>query len=203
MKSNNPLVNSEESAAQFRSFKTGSEAAFRYFFHQNIRAIFTYTRNMVRNDVIAEDITQDCFIKLDQNRDKINDVEHLKKYLYTVARNAVLSYFVDLKKQQSTERSWADFQYQWAYQYDDVEMIRDRTLGMIYDHIDQLPPKRKEVFMLSFHKRMAPGEIARELDISESTVYNHLYKAYQYFAKVIPSDLFVLLLLIGWNSLKK
>ena len=57
--------------------------------------------------------------------------------------------------------------------------------------IESLPPKRKEIFILSREKGLSNREIADQLNISVSTVENQMNKSLKYLRELIASLLFI------------
>jgi RNA polymerase sigma factor (sigma-70 family) len=169
----------------FRLFKEGDGVAFRSFYDLYHRPLYVFILNLLHNDTIAEEITDDVFVLLWNDRDRINDPRHLISFLYLVARRQTIAHLVKLKKQAGLEAAWAKYSYEWATQFDEVELARDKVLSLILQHVDNLPPKQKEVFLLSFSRRMDVRSIAEELGTSEKNVYKHLSKAYQYFKNLL------------------
>ncbi len=187
---------SNEIIQQFDLFKEGNGPAFSFFFKLYNRSLYVFVLNLLHSDAIAEEITDDVFVLLWNNRDDINDPNHLVNFLYFVARRLAIAHLVNLKKQVELETAWAKYQYEWATQFDEVEMTKDKILSLIFQHIDKLPPKQKEVFLLSFSQRMDVQSIAKQLGTSEKNVYKHLSKAYQYFTTVFPRNHMVFILLM-------
>jgi len=196
MPSNQPHRNIAEINQQFALFKEGDGRAFNFFFALYNRPLYVFISNLLHSDVVAEEITDDVFVLLWNDRDKINDAHHLVNFLYLVARRQAIAHLFQLKKQVKLEEAWAKYQYEWATQFDEVEMTKDKILALIFQHIEHLSPKQKAVFLLSFSERRSVKEIAKLLGTSEKNVYKHLSKAYQYFTTVFPRNHLVLILVM-------
>ena len=67
----------------------GSKQAFTAIYNKYVGRIFNYVCAMTRDEVLAEDITQFCFMKLWERRKEIRPDENFAAYLYVIARNAV------------------------------------------------------------------------------------------------------------------
>ena len=63
-------------------------------FHKELKS---YIAKTIHNEVDADDIMQEVFIKIIQNIHKVNKAENLRQYLYGIVRNTINDYF---KKQQ-------------------------------------------------------------------------------------------------------
>jgi RNA polymerase sigma factor (sigma-70 family) len=185
MLNNNPKHTAADILRQFNLFKEGNAHAFKFFYDLYNRPLYVFILNLLHTETIAEEIIDDVFVLLWNDRDKINDAHHLANFLYLVARRLTIDHLVKLKKQVQLEAAWAKYQYEWATQFDEVELAKDKVLSLIFQHIDKLPPKQKEVFLLSFIQRMDVRRIAELLGTSEKNVYKHLSKAYQYFKNLL------------------
>lgn len=185
-----------EMPEQFSLFSKGNGRAFKYFYDLYHRSVYLYIFNLIHSSAVAEEIIDDVFVLLWNDREKIKDANHLVNFLYLVARRMSIAHLVNLKKQVELEEAWAIYQYEWATQSDEVEIAKDKILSLIFEHIGNLPPKQKEVFLLSFTERMDVRSIARHLGTSEKNVYKHLSRAYEYFTTVFPRNHLVLILLM-------
>lgn len=197
--SNSPGRTPEE---LFGPFKDGDERAFKFFYELHHRPLFLFVRNFLREDAVAEEVTNDVFIRLGKDRTRIADTEHLENYLFLVARHFTLKKLVRLKKQLKDQAEWARYNYDWLTQFDDVEMVRDKALSLIYQFIHRLPEKQQEIFILYFAKRMKVKSIAKLMDTSEKNVYKHLDKARQYFILLFSRNpLTIILLITIWSTI--
>jgi RNA polymerase sigma factor (sigma-70 family) len=187
MQKNNPGPTTADIHRHFQLFKDGEGLAFKFFYDLYNRQIYVFILNLLHSDAIAEEITNDVFVLLWDDRDKINDPHHLSGFLYLVARRQTIAHLVKLKRQTELEATWAKYQYEWATQFDEVEIVKDKIITLIIQHIDTLPPKQKEVFLLNFTQRMDVRSIAEKLGTSEKNVYKHLAKAYEYFKNLLQT----------------
>ena len=60
--------------------------------------LLRFSYSIVRSHEMAEEIVSDVFIKLWQIRDKLLEIENLKVYLYTIAKNFSLNYIAKNNK---------------------------------------------------------------------------------------------------------
>ncbi|HEY6901359.1 MAG TPA: sigma-70 family RNA polymerase sigma factor [Puia sp.] len=186
----------------FPLFKEGDERAFKFFYELHHRPMFLFIRNFLRDDEVAEEVTNDVFIRLGKDRKRIVSPLHLEKYLYLVARHLTINKLVRLKKQLKEQADWAQYHYDWLTQFDDVEMTRDKALSLIYQYIHQLPERQQEIFILYFAKRMKVKSIAKLMNTSEKNVYKHLIKARQYFILLFSRNpLMIILLMTIWSTM--
>ncbi|MBS1604458.1 MAG: RNA polymerase sigma factor [Bacteroidetes bacterium] len=176
--------------------KKGNGGAFKFFYDLYHRSLYGYVFNLIHNGTVAEEIIDDVFVLLWNDRKKIKDANHLVNFLYLVARRMAIAHLVNLKKQVEMEEAWATYQYEWVTQFDEVELAKDKILSLIFQHIENLPSKQKEVFLLSFAERLDVHSIAKRLGTTEKNVYKHLAKSYEYFTTVFPRNHMVFTLLM-------
>ena len=115
----------------------------------------------------AKDITQECFIRLWENR---KNVENPAAYLFRSVRNGSINY---IKRNKSSDISDMDFSSEEEESLDDI-LEHFRKLEEIYRKVNDLPGKCKEVYNLVYYKKMKIAEVASCLNISENTVKTYL-----------------------------
>ena len=135
----------------------------------------------MKNDE-AHDIVQEVFLNLLEKDDKKLDESTLNAYLYKAVQNKC----VDALRHRTVKDQYASsagkklLQTESEYFYTSRNEIEDGLLAkelqeQIDSAIETLPPKGKEVFKLYFDHQKTAAEIASILDISRSTVENHIY----------------------------
>ncbi|RNL92961.1 sigma-70 family RNA polymerase sigma factor [Sinomicrobium pectinilyticum] len=72
----------------------------------------------------------------------------------------------------------------------------EKLIKQVFDTIEQLPPKCKEIFMLSKKSGLTNIEIAEYLGISINTVENQIGKAFKVLRKSITKGFYTLFLLM-------
>lgn len=120
----------------------------------------------------AEDIVQQAFADVWEKIQGGTIIENLKAYLYRAVRNRSLT-FVSNSYDTTTTDEFPEIE-----DMSEEERIhcaeRDARL---WEAIDRLPSKRKNIFLLSKRDGLKYQEIARELNLSVKTVENQMGKA--------------------------
>ena len=134
----------------------------------------------------AEDVVQDVFEELWKRKDSMEIGDQIQAFLY----RAVYTRSLNVLKHRNIESGYMAIVEEINqkrvefYQPDNNEVIRrieDRELKKeIYDAINELPDKCKEVFKLSYLHDMKNREIADTMGVSLRTVEAHMYKALKY-----------------------
>ena len=152
----------------------------------------TYTSSHLHNSVKAEDATQDVFLKIWRNRHNLLEGENVNSYIYMTARRVVLDIYRDEKYAQR-HKEWAESnRSEESVEVSCVNEIEDIAARMI----ECMPPKRKEVFMLSRRNGLTAKEIADKMDLSVNTVNKHIALALSSLKKKLNDYLSILVLLL-------
>ena len=126
---------------------------------------------MVRSKEIAEEITDDVFVKLWANRHHITEIENLTVYLYVAVKNRSLNAL----SQKAKELIAAPFDYldttldEFAADPYDI-MITSEMMTSMQHAIDDLPPRCKIIFKLIREDGLKYKDVADILTISVSTI---------------------------------
>lgn len=156
---------------------TADPDAFESIFRRLSEPVFRYVRRMVPDEAQAHDITQDTFAKLWSMHERLSSVDSLRAYVFRMARNRVYN-------QQREERTRRNSRAQIREkapppsspapdQALDANLLRKRIDGWI----QELPDRQREAFTLRRQQELSHDAIAAIMDISPSTVNNHIVRA--------------------------
>jgi RNA polymerase sigma-70 factor (family 1) len=159
-----------------KSFLNGDDLAYKAIYDRYWQLLYRHARYMLKNDEDAKDVIQEVFTDLWQrsNEQLVNFT--LSAYLYTTTRNKILNIIKHLK----VEAKYAhELQYKSLLateSADDLAITKELT-AMIEAGIESLPPKMREVFLLSRAANKSYKEISFELSISDKTVKKQVSNA--------------------------
>ena len=145
-----------------------------------------FSFSIVKSKEAAEEIVSDVFIKLWQIRAKLGEIENLKVYLFTIAKNFSINYI---------HRNYKNV----SYCIDDIDIdpvvsignpedlyISSELVNRIRHAIRELPPQCRLIFQLVKEEGMQYKEAAEILNISVLTVRNQLAIAVRKLAVLLP-----------------
>ena len=126
----------------------------------------------VRSREDAHEIVNDTFMAIWDMRNDLIEGQSLKPLLYTIVRNKSLNWL----KKKKIELNDFDFAYEVASdQVSAIDLLQAKeTEQQVHRLIEQLPPKCRQIFVLSRREYMSNKEIAAVLEISEKTVENQI-----------------------------
>lgn len=129
----------------------------------------------------AEDVVQELFLTLWNNRKKIAIVENVSGYLYKMARNLALNHI----RTQTNYKTILDNQEEQLPYCEENSLETEEFRMALYDCINLLPGRCKEVLLLHRVKGLKQKEIADQLSISVKTIKNQIWASLQRLKKCL------------------
>lgn len=179
----------------YEELKRGKEYAFDFLFNYYYPGLCVYAQNMMSlSEELAKDIVQDVFVKLWDDREKLNIQFSVRSYLFVSVKNKCFDVLRkknrDIKVQElSNEHDVADESFE-TFVLSELETLFNKSLN-------KLPERCREVFELSRINGLKNREIAVKLNISEKTVENQVTKALHILKEELK-DYLPLLALFGF-----
>lgn len=162
----------------FERLKRGDRSAFDALYDSRAAQVYGFFRRTLFDKSLAEDLTQEFFLRLWKYRETIDTDRNFDAWLFTVARNLVY--------REGRQMLLAD-EYS-RHQQIDEDSHMDST-GDVVDYvfasefveriIETMPPARREVYRLK-QQGFSVGEIAERLGIAYKTAETQLYNANQF-----------------------
>jgi RNA polymerase sigma-70 factor (family 1) len=170
----------------FILFQKGEEKGFDYFYHQYFRPLLYYALSILNEQGLAEDVLEDCFVKLWEKRMTIEGAATIKPYLYTAVRNTCFNL---LNREKHKSRYITHFKNTEEQFETDVtqKIITAESKQQVYKAIETLPPKHRKLIKMIYLEEKKLKEVASELNLSLSTVKNQKAKAIQLLKEQLPN----------------
>lgn len=177
---------------------TGDKLSFSKLFNRYYAPLCSYAATFLKYSEVAEEVVQESFIKIWENRVNIRIEMSMRAYLYRTVHNNCISYIRGeiVNRKQSSEIREEILKHATIV----TNELSDETLDMIICDeleiflqkvIDNLPGQCNKIFNLSRHGRLSNKEIADIMGISVNTVKTQLSRAfcklraaYDYFKKI-------------------
>jgi RNA polymerase sigma-70 factor (ECF subfamily) len=154
------------------------ELLFKHYYSPLCRTV----NRIVRDTDAAEDLVQDVFMKVWNNRQTLEINVSMKSYLYRSAINSALNYLEKNKRQSPLEEvSFSEPSANNTEEWMNAAEVQQR----VHEATEALPPACKTIFILSRHENMSYKEIADTLQISPKTVENQMGKALKHFREYL------------------
>jgi RNA polymerase sigma-70 factor (ECF subfamily) len=161
-------MNNPEEIDLFERIKKGDEKAFEKLFHKYYGILSSFATKIINDDVAAEEIVQDLFVKLWEKREQLFIETSLKNYLFRSIKNLCLNFIQHNKtKIRHAQMVLSEVESNLS---DDSNYPEVDLFVKIEESINSLPEKRREIFRLSRQEGLKYHEIAQKLNISIKTV---------------------------------
>lgn len=162
--------------------RTGDTDAFGVLFEQYQGPIFNYLYRMVSDRDLAEDLTQDTFIKAYKALPKTSEDIAFKAWLYRIATNTAISHM-----RRGKIIRWLPFVGEHETRAERVDSQVSRTTD-ISVALNQLPPHYASILLLRHYQGLSLAETAQSLEITENAAKLRLFRARKAFAKIYEDD---------------
>lgn len=168
-----PTYNEDELWLQLAN---GNEEAFSRIVHHYYPRLLPFAIKITKSKHIAEEIVQDVFLRLWENRVDMQDISLPGAWLFRVAGNLSLNW---LKRAALEGRILQQLKPQESGDMVNEYLDFRQSSEQLKAAVNNLPEQQKKIFKLSKEDGLSNQEIANLLGLSVSTVKNHLTRALQ------------------------
>jgi len=161
-----------------RKLKNGDIDAFNGIFYAFSSKLYHFAYGYLKSKEDAEEMVQEIFSKIWDKRTDIKEEYEFRSYLFSIAFNYIKKHF----RSKALINKYAEFATTNNPESEQIqEDVNYASLKLRVDQlVDQMPEKRKAVFFKSRVEGKNSKEIAAEMNISPSTVENHLNQALRF-----------------------
>ena len=155
----------------------GEEKAFEQVMETYYKKLLIYAYSFTNDYPQAQDIVQNVFLRLWERRQNINIRESFQGLLYKSVYN---EYIDDYRRKKSSIIINEAYKLALNYAVEDTnyQLVEDK-IALIKKEVEHLPPRCKQIFLLSKQDGLTNSEIATYLDISIKTVEYQIAQAYR------------------------
>ena len=183
----------KEDILLLKKFKNGDDSAFDQIYMRWFTPIYALLKRITNSAPDAEDITQEVFFTLWNNRDMIDTGKGVKSYLFSTARYQAFDLF---RKQKAANNYIA---YESSYniiEEDPHKIVETKELELLVEYaILSMPKQRREIFLLNYKDGLSPSEISQRLNIVPHKVSDQLYQARKHLKDILVT--YIVAIIIG------
>lgn len=129
----------------------------------------------VKNEVIADDILQESFMKIHAKLHTLKEVSKLKSWVFSITRNSIMDYFRATNNKIEITHLEPEIEQEISHEHTE----KDCLLGILKN----LPKKYRDPLFLSDIRGLKQSEIAKQLNIPLPTVKSQIQRARKQIAK--------------------
>ncbi len=154
----------------------GNPSAVEDLYNVYYPRLYNFSKKFLKLDEGIDDILQEVFLKIWQNRKRIKAADSFNAFIFTITRNLLLNELRnrlnDYKMKERIGKLAVSVEYSFIEQSEYRDLKEKVDLA-----IDELPIRQKEIFTLSRIQGYSHKEIAETLNITTKTVEFHLAKS--------------------------
>jgi len=177
--------------------KSNDSRVFDHLFSEYYTQLQYFAERLISNREEAQDIVITAFRKFWSIKDNFQTANNIKAFFYITVRNQCLDYlrykqrFNEVKKEYETHLLSAD-----ELQHTDSLIIETDLINKIYQEVQKLPNRCREIFILTYFKGLKTKEIATALQISESAVTTQRSLAIKYLKHAFSQEGYIFFCLV-------
>ena len=152
----------------------GDIDSFKYFFDRYYNDLCNFVNIYLHNQALSEEIVQDIFVFFWETKNKLKINSSVKSYLYSVSKFKSLNLLRDTQTHRKIVEKIGRTESSQTTEMDGSYIDNDEFRKILKVAFDQLPPKCREIFLLSKQEELSNKEIADRLGISVKTVENQM-----------------------------
>jgi RNA polymerase sigma-70 factor, ECF subfamily len=151
--------------------------AFERLFHHYYNNLCKYALKLVNVEMVAEELVSDVFLKMWNNRNRIDIQTSFQSYIFRSVHNQALDYLRSQYARQA--QKFEDIDYKCTMTSDNPEqvMILRETDDKIEKAIEKLAPQARLIFRMSRDQGLKYREIADALNLSIKTIETQMGRA--------------------------
>ena len=183
------------------NLKKGNEDAFVYLMNTYHDKLCVYARGLTKDHYTAQDIVQNVFLRVWEQRKKLNSSLNLNNFLYKSIYNEFIDHYRKIKLLTPLEEEHIK-QLNTIVSEQKASEI-DRLVELVKQEIENLPPKCKSVFTMGKLEGLTYVEIAEHQQVSIRTVEMHMSRAFEIIRKKIGDKTNTILFMLFGISFKQ
>jgi RNA polymerase sigma-70 factor (ECF subfamily) len=164
----------------------GNKAAFDQLFSANWDLVYSAALVLIKSPEIAGDISQDVFLSLWENRQKVIVIENIKGFLC----NSVKFLVHKRLRRMKVEDAYAQY---LAYKSSTIPtapehehlLITKQLQASLQEGIAQLPPQQQRAFKLSREQGLTHEQISELIGVSKKTVKDYIVRSIAYLRQYL------------------
>jgi len=148
--------------------------------------VWNYAYSITRKWDMADDITQDVFIKVYRHIDSFRRDASVKTWLLTITRNTAIDYQRSAFIRKVTLSDWLE--ERGEHRSVEQDLMEKWNINEMWDMVLKLPTKYREAIILFAHHQLSMKEMAEVLGVTEGTVKSRLFHARKKLSKMKESS---------------
>lgn len=172
-----------------KRYADGDERAFQVLFQRYGQRLYNYFLQHLGNREQAEDLLQDCFIRLIRSRDQYRPDNRFKGWIFTIAANLLRDRYRQKGREQRRREAIsgaAEIPGGAASPLPpDITVEQSEVNALLTRALQQLPEAQRHVIILAKYQGFSFEEIGQMLGCSGSAAKQKGYRAMQQLKEIL------------------
>ena len=179
--------NIQEEDLLLKAAALGNANAFEKLYDSYHNSILKFAITFLKSADLAEDTTQEVFIKIWDKREDLQNVNSFKDYLFITARNHIYNVIKKIARENNFKSALLS-NYKVEPGTAEDSLVDKDYQEFIEKVLNNLPPQTREVFQLCRNQNKTYEEVAEQLGISRNTVKKHMVRSHKAFTDSINQN---------------
>ncbi|WEK17913.1 MAG: RNA polymerase sigma-70 factor [Candidatus Pedobacter colombiensis] len=176
----------EQEPELLKQLTQGSSEAFTKIYNAYSQRIYANILHLVKDPDLAQEFLQDVFMRLWENRATIDSNLSFQSYLFRTSSNLVYDYMRREKVKTQVQNYLIHVGTELHTDQED-ELAYKQSKVILDTTISKLPPMRRQVYQLCKIEGISYKEVSEQLNISTSTINDHIVKATKFIKEEFMS----------------
>ena len=169
--------NKELMKGTWQGFLSGDNESFMVLYNEYVSQLYNYGMRFTSNKELIKDCIQDLFLKLYENRKKLNPVENVKVYLYISMKNALFNLFKKELEYYQIDTIEPVFNIDFTVENEIIEkeylFEQKKSIARMMENIT---PRQREVLYYRFIEELSYEEICVLMKMNYQSVRNLIHR---------------------------
>lgn len=183
------------------NIRKGDEESFEFLFKKYYLPLTRFAWRYVDSKAIAEELVQELFTVLWEQRGEWNAKGSVRSYLYKSVRNFSINHLKHQDVKNRYNKLWSSQRRNSEIEFYD-EIREQQILKAITAAIEDLPPRSKMTYKLHRYDGLTYGEISEVMDVSVKTVESQMTRTLKVLRERLEYLIFLLMLVLATDSMK-
>jgi len=159
-----------------KEIKADNMFAFDVLYKKYCKRLYKFGNSILKSQVDTENLIQDVFLNLWENRNKVEKDSAVKSYVFTITYNSAIS-IIRKKVRESEYVGYLKSLQEVNEEPVNIELEYNELTTTLDKIVQVLPQRQKEVYLLHKVEGLKYIEIAELLNISVKTIETHMSRA--------------------------
>lgn len=164
--------------------QSGDIAAFEVLVRRYQHRVYAQLLRLANDHELAQEVVQDTFFSVYRTIDRVDPARPLLPYLFTIARNGIISRLRRDKREVAIDEESAVTSDAEIYE----RVSQEERKATLQAALDRLEPRYRSVLQLYYYEDLSYEEISTRLRLPLNTIRTHIRRGREQLRRLIPYE---------------